>query len=329
VPNGGRYDGVAGVVAGMCVIERIQAAGSYSGPPLHLMVLRGEESAWFGKCYIGSLALFGQLPPACLDLLLKTPVSIDPPTTLAENISYQGGSVDYIREQLIPPLPYPIGRFYEVHIEQGPELVRRKIPVAVVSAICGNARYLNARAHGESGHSGTTPMAMRQDAVMRFARFLSLIENERSADALITVGTAHTNATRNAVSVIADELSFTLEVRSGTAEGLRQIQDLCAQYAVKYEIELGDCQRTEPVELDRAVQEDLIRSVYQATGVDGHVMPSGAGHDAAVFQQNKIPTGMIFIRNDHGSHNPRESMDMSDFLLAVDVLHHAIQKGIQ
>ncbi len=53
-------------------------------------------------------------------------------------------------------------------------------------------------------------------------------------------------------------------------------------------------------------------------------MPSGAGHDAAVFQQNGIPSGMIFIRNEHGSHNPKEHMDIADFLVAVDVLHAAV-----
>jgi len=334
VPNGGRYDGVAGVVAGMCAIDRILgetlAGSTYTGPPLHLMVLRGEESAWFGKCYIGSLALFGQLPPECLDLELRSPGAIREirQSTLAEQISARGGNISALRAQLIQPLPYPIGRFYEVHIEQGPELVERGIPVAVVSAIRGNARYLNARAQGEAGHSGTTPMETRQDAVMRFAHFLSCIDDRRADDALVTVGVAHTNASRNAVSIIADELLFALEVRSNTSEGLDQIQHLCQVYATKYGIELGSCQRTDPVVLDRKVQQDLMEAVRQVDGVDVHVMPSGAGHDAAVFQQNRIPTGMIFIRNEHGSHNPQEAMDLNDFLLAVDVLHHAIQKGI-
>ena len=54
-------------------------------------------------------------------------------------------------------------------------------------------------------------------------------------------------------------------------------------------------------------------------------LPSGAGHDAAVFANNGIPSAMIFIRNDHGSHNPKEAMEIDDFLRGVEVLHHALQ----
>jgi N-carbamoyl-L-amino-acid hydrolase len=53
-------------------------------------------------------------------------------------------------------------------------------------------------------------------------------------------------------------------------------------------------------------------------------MPSGAGHDAAVFAAAGVPAAMLFVRNQHGSHNPYEAMRMDDFALAARVIARAV-----
>src|SRR5882724_10651870 len=311
VPNGGRYDGVAGVVAGICVIDRVLAQeGPYQGPPLQLIVLRGEESAWFGQCYIGSLALFGKLPPGALDLPLQTPGHGTPPT-LEAMMRQAGAHVARVREGLHGPTN--ISRFYEVHIEQGPVLPSSGFPVGIVSSIRGNVRFLHAVARGVSGHSGAVPMEDRLDAVLNFAQFLTRLETDLDLydHPTLTCGVASTNPQRNAVSIIADEMKFKLEIRASTEQDLRGLALRARLHAGPLSIDLGTPQVTAPVELDASVQQELLRAAFRVDPTRSvPTLPSGAGHDAAVFQENGIPTGMIFIRNEHGSHNPQEAMEL-------------------
>ena len=57
-----------------------------------------------------------------------------------------------------------------------------------------------------------------------------------------------------------------------------------------------------------------------ALGIAHRPMASGAGHDAAAFALAGIPAGMLFVRNQHGSHNPKEAMRMEDFGMACAVM---------
>lgn len=325
VPNGGQYDGVAGVVAAMCVIDRVLASPPLRqpAPPLRLIVYRGEESAWFGKCYLGSLALFGKLP-AHLLVDLRHRMTGQP---LAVAMARVGAMVDRVifGERVLDPAP--IARFYEVHIEQGPWLVEQNQPVGIVSGIRGNHRYLQAVAHGEAGHSGTVPMVMRDDAVANFTRFYFELLASRAVyqeQVVLTCGVLSTDPNKHAVSIIPDEVRFALEYRAHDPAALEAFARLVHKRASARQIELGAAQETAPVLLDAQVAEELRIHAERVTQAAVPVMPSGAGHDAAVFQQEGIPTGMIFIRNAHGSHNPAEAMALEDFLVAVDVLHRAV-----
>jgi N-carbamoyl-L-amino-acid hydrolase len=314
VPNAGRYDGVAGVVAAMCVMKRHHR----SGIGMRLIVCRGEESAWFGKCYLGSLGLFGKLPASALDLRRR-----DTNLSLSEHLLQIGGSPTGVRQGL-PASLSRVKRFYEVHIEQGPVLVEKQRPVGIVTAIRGNHRYLNAKAVGKADHSGTTPTHLRVDAVLNFARFLCALDARIHDDDLVqTSGVAMTNPAKHSVSTIADDLTFTYEFRSTDADALLRHDDAVHYFAKRSSIELGDCQVTAPVVLDGQLHRQLAAIASEVTG-HAVPLPSGAGHDAAVFQQNGIPTGMIFIRNENGSHNPNEAMDMDDFMIAVEVLSRAV-----
>lgn len=256
VPNGGQYDGVAGVVAAMCVIDRLLACPPLRqpSPPLRLIVYRGEESAWFGKCYLGSLALFGKLPPECLSLPSRSAQA----PTLRDALAHVGGSFISVEsgERVLDPAS--MARFYEVHIEQGPWLVEQDLPVGIVSGIRGNHRYLQAVAHGEAGHSGTVPMELRDDAVANFTRFYFELLASRAVyrqEVVLTCGILSTNPTKHAVSIIPDEARFALEYRAHDPDVLEAFGKLVKKRASRRHIELGERQETTPVMLDAQVSQ--------------------------------------------------------------------------
>lgn len=330
VPEGGRYDGVAGVVAGMCVFERVLQAHRDLGtelPNLLLIVYRGEESAWFGKCYLGSLALFGQLPDEWLMLKQRgTGVTLKAALGQCPSEAYMPDSFG-TGQNLFEHGELP-ARFFEVHIEQGPVLVDTNQPIGIVSSIRGNHRYLQAVAHGRAGHSGTVPMARRQDAVANFTRFYFELLASRQVQqnqVVITVGQLSTVPEKHAVSIIPAECRFALEFRAHDPEVLEGFDWLVQKRAADRLIELGPVLKTGPVLLDLGIRDELLLIALRHHSSGIPLLPSGAGHDAAVFQQNGIPTGMIFIRNDHGSHNSDEAMEMDDFIHAVDVLEQAVR----
>jgi len=330
VPSGGRFDGVAGVVAGLLVLERCARERTLLPRPIRLIALRGEESAWFGKCYLGSLALFGCLPKEALDLRDRSRGC-----DLRTAITACGGAPERIAagERILDPAS--VACFYELHIEQGPVLEDAQEPLAVVTGIRGNRRYPSCVITGEPGHSGTTPQHLRKDAVLAAAEFLSKLESARDDfeqggnDLVFTCGIAQTDATTHAMSVVPGTMSLGFEYRSCNDGVLSAFDGVCVAIAKEVserrgvQIDLGPSMLTEPVWLNRSVEDALVVHASQVVG-SVRRMPSGAGHDAAVFRTVGIPTGMLFVRNRHGSHNPHESMEMADFEKAVEVLYRAV-----
>lgn len=339
VPSGGRYDGTAGVVAGLLVLERALREQKRLPHPLRLIVLRGEESAWFGKCYLGSSAMFGLLSSKHLQLKHRT-YGISHNFNLHRAMFESGADPQAIGEgrQFDRRL---LLRFYELHIEQGPVLEDAQEPLAVVTSIRGNNRYLGCRAIGESGHSGTTPQHMRKDAVLATAEYLSAVETachawiNRDHDLVFTPPILSTDPATNAISVIPGSTTFSMEFRSVSKDTLSRFDVVCRELAHDIgesrgvTISLGEAVVTDPVTLDTGVIAGLFAHASTMEGIAKvRMMPSGAGHDAAVFQGVGIPTGMIFVRNAHGSHNPREDMRMEDFFLATELLYRAVTEPL-
>jgi N-carbamoyl-L-amino-acid hydrolase len=333
VPHGGNYDGAAGVVAGLLCLLRLREDGTMPRHPVRLMILRGEESAFYGRANIGSRALFGGL--AARDLEAKCRGG---GRTLCEALKSVGADVERIQngETL-----FDIGRaraYLELHIEQGPVMVARGLPTAVVSGIRGNVRHRDILCRGEAGHSGTVPRWLRRDAVFAVSDLLMRLDEhwtrllERGLDLVITTGIIGTNADQHAISRIPEELHFSFEVRSQSHDTLEAFYELfrseCRavsdQRRVKFEFD--DRVYTEPAKMD----EGIVRKLVQASeklGLPAEVIASGAGHDAAVFANAGIPSGMIFVRNANGSHNPHEAMDVDDFMKGVDLMFASIVEG--
>jgi beta-ureidopropionase / N-carbamoyl-L-amino-acid hydrolase len=330
VPQGGNFDGLAGVVAGLLILLHYRSTNSAPPLPVRVLALRGEESAWYGKAYMGSLALTGQLSAADLDLKQR-----ETGHTLRQDMQALGIDTARIEagERLLDPAQ--VAAYLELHIEQGPTMVARHWPVAPVTGIRGNVRHNRILCQGETGHSGAVPRWLRKDAVLAVAELMTRLDEhwrvlqQMGMDLVMTCGVMTTDAKRHAVSVIPGEVAFSFEVRSQEQEVLerfhRLMQDECARISQSRGVEFVFDRRlyTAPATMDAA----WITRFSQACAdfeLDMEPMPSGAGHDAAVFANAGVPCGMVFVRNDRGSHNPHEAMDLQDFFHGVEVLHRAI-----
>ncbi|HME38183.1 MAG TPA: hydantoinase/carbamoylase family amidase [Steroidobacteraceae bacterium] len=322
VPQGGNYDGAAGVVAGLCALSALQRAGIDGECDITVMGIRAEESAWFDIAYLGSGGAFGLLDPACLSI----PRS-DNGRSLEATLIEHGFDTQAIRERRPLLDPKRIRAYLELHIEQGPTLVAERLPAAVVTGIRGCKRFRNARCIGRYGHSGAVNRPHRHDAVAATVALLHHLETvwlrqeQAGADLVITSGEFYTDPAMHGPSKIAGETHFVIDVRSVSdatmnevaAEARRAAETIGAAYRVTFD--LGATSDSPPAVMDLKLRESLRAQLERP-----FEMPSGAGHDAAVFAKMGIPTGMIFVRNEHGSHNPDEAMTLEDFEVATRAL---------
>jgi len=324
VPAGGNYDGAAGVVAGLAVLAGWRAAGFVPPADVTVMAVRAEESTWFPYSYLGSKAAFGLVDRDALQLRRA-----DTGRPLAEHLAECGGNPGAFGQAWLDPTR--IARFVELHIEQGPVLVDEALPVGIVTGIRGSLRYRDARVLGNYAHSGAVPRRGRRDAVRAAALLVAAIDDDwerleaRGRDLVVTFGKFCTNPAQHAFSKVAGEVDLCVDVRSQDRAVLDEVDALLDTHARRLEqatgtrIELGPRTGSEPALMDAGIQQAL-EAAAARHGIAARRMASGAGHDAAVFAQRGVPTGMVFVRNDHGSHNPDEHMDMDDFALGTRLL---------
>lgn len=335
VRQGGNFDGAAGVIAGLAILAGFKEDGFVPRRTMKLYALRGEESARFGTAYMGSNALFGHLLPA--DLAAKDARS---GRTLAECMRDVGIDVERVAngEPLLDAKR--IGAWVELHIEQGPVLVARDLPIGIVTGIRGNLRHRVVECIGEAGHSGAVPRWLRRDAVFATAELITHLDRhwrtmlERGRDVVVTAGVFGTDPQEHAIARIPGLVRFSFEVRSQSRETLEAFYDLFLTECGLIGDERGvafKCDRrieSAPATMDA----DWIRRLKTAArglGLPDEDIPSGAGHDAAVFANAGIPSAMIFVRNGQGSHNPKEAMDIGDFLAGIAVMRAALMEAEQ
>ena len=335
VPIGGNFDGAAGVVAGLISLIHMKRSAIVPPRAVRLYGFRGEESAWFGACYIGSRALFGELTAEDLKSTHR-----DTGDALESYMAKAGADVAAIQSGRKFVRAEDIAGFIELHIEQGPVLVDRKLPVGIVTGIRGNIRHQSVICRGEAGHSGTVPRWLRHDAVMATSDLLVRLDEhwrvllERGIDLVVTSGMVSTDPAHHALSVIPGEVRF----RPGDPQPEhRHLGDLLRPDAGRMPRRFGGARRHPSTSTGASARRpgaSTGRGVNRLEELAGERdiaccrLPSGAGHDAAVMANAGIPSAMIFVRNEHGSHNPHESMDMGDFLKGVDLLYHALMKPV-
>ncbi len=330
VPRGGNYDGAAGVIAGIAILAAWAKAGMTPGRDVTVIAIRAEESVWFPVSYIGSKAALGLLPPDALDV-----VRFDTQKTLYRHIQELGGTPELIKAGTPGIDPAAVYAFLELHIEQGPVLIDNRRNIGIVTGICGSLRYRAATVTGRYAHSGATPRSHRRDAVVAFAQLVDALHRHWLAmeaaghELTLTFGQVNTDSRQSDFSKVAGSVGFCIDIRSRSTDSLqqmdRQVQATVAALARQHGVifDLGEQRRSQPALMDDALRRELARSADRL-GLTHHEMPSGAGHDAAMFANRGIPAAMLFIPNANGSHNPDERMELGDFDRGARVLAGAL-----
>ena len=333
VPQGGNFDGAAGVLAGLAVAAGFKRNGIQPKQTLKVYALRGEESSRFGKAYMGSSALLGCLTQT--DLSLKDADGI----TMKEAMEKTGLPVDRIGKQDKILDPKSVAAWIELHIEQGPILIARKEPAGVVSGIRGNMRHKRIECIGEAAHSGAAPKELRHDAVFAAADLIMRADKlwddylSKGKDLVFTSGVFGTDPKEHAIARVPGFVSFSFDARSQNWETLeafyKSFHDLCADVEKERGVSFKFDKRidTAPANLDSSWISAL-QQAAEACGVSKELVPSGAGHDAAVFANAGVPSAMVFVRNENGSHNPHEAMELDDFLAGVALIREAVKNII-
>jgi acetylornithine deacetylase/succinyl-diaminopimelate desuccinylase-like protein len=211
------------------------------------------------------------------------------------------------------PDPAP-GCFVEAHIEQGPRLEAAGAPLAVVTGIVATARR-EVVVEGRAGHAGTTPMAVRADALVAAAEFLLRLRDaaERVDGAVATAGRVEVEP--GASNVIPRRVILSVDVRAPDDDRLDAVLAAVP----------GPVRRTAAVAMAREPS-DVLRRQLDRRGLPVVELPSGAGHDAGVLAAAGVPTAMLFVRSLNGgiSHSPDELSSVEDVELAVEVLAGAL-----
>lgn len=317
VVNGGRYDGVAGVLAGLLILN--WAKNDNLDIPIRVAAFRCEESSNFGKCTIGSGLITGELKKDDIKgLVSKTGRSI------IEIFNSKGYSLN-------PNKIENVKQYLELHIEQGKVLDEYDIKVGIVSDIAGPRRF-EVCIHGEAEHSGATPMEMRSDALCAASEFILELERlgreESYRKSVTTVGVLNNNP--NVLNVIPGEVNLGIDIRGIDIDSLDNIEnnmykvidDISNKRNVKFFIQ--NTGRFNPVKMSNYMQKKLLEC-SEKLRISHKVMPSGAGHDAMAF--TKIcDTAMVFIPCYKGiSHNKSEFSSLLSIYDGAKVIYEYLK----
>jgi beta-ureidopropionase / N-carbamoyl-L-amino-acid hydrolase len=325
VGNGGNFDGAAGVIAGLVAIKALQDLAVQSICDITTVAIRAEESVWFQVSYVGSRSAFGMLPLGALEAR-----RVDTGRTLAAHMRECGANVDAVRSGEASLQARSIRAFVELHIEQSPQLIEAGLSIGIGTGVPGNFRYPAVNILGEYAHVGLA-RRFRRDVVLAASEFaIGLDEIWRANDAAgrpmaFTIGRFHTDPNEHALTKVAGQLTLSLDVRAYAAAHLADL-----------EVQLFELVRD--IERKRAVRFDLgartsaevapshpglfsrLTDHAKALGIPAMPLASPASHDTATFTIAGVPSAMLFVRNANGSHNPREAMEIDDFLDGVSVL---------
>ncbi len=314
VATGGLYDGTLGVLAGLEIVEALNAAGRRTQRPLAVAAFTNEEGARYSPDMMGSGVHQGGL---ALDAMLAVE-GIDG-TIVGDELRRIGYAGDLPPRSVIP------AAFLELHVEQGPVLEAENAEIGAVTGVQGIS-WTEYVIEGQSNHAGTTPMAMRHDAgfvAACIATAARAVADAFGPPQVATVGALE--LTPGLVNVVPERARMTVDLRNTDEATLKAAEARVAE-AARSAAEAEGCRLTSrslarfaPVAFD----EDLVARVEaaaEARGLNVRRMPSGAGHDAQMFAPN-CPTAMVFVPSRGGlSHNIAEHTEPAQLVAGAQVL---------
>ncbi|MBK0023050.1 Zn-dependent hydrolase [Brucella pseudogrignonensis] len=322
VPAGGRFDGIAGVVAALEVARALSELGIELVHDLEVVDFLAEEVSPFGVSCIGSRGMTGQLPQQWLSrvsdgLMLKT--------ALEDAGGDAQAVVSHRRDDL--------AAFLELHIEQGPVLETTQSDIGIVTAIAGISRF-EIILEGRPDHAGTTPMQQRCDALVAAAR-LVLDINQYAIDQAAMPG--HFTATvgefsiePNAANVVPAQARLLIDARAEYGDAMQHfalwLDAAAISVASSHDVRIAGLTRLSDNSASPSDDQVLahLEQACQKLGASFCRLASGAGHDAA-WLSKITPSAMIFVPSRGGrSHTPDEWTETSEITLGAAVLYQAV-----
>jgi N-carbamoyl-L-amino-acid hydrolase len=325
VPSGGRFDGIAGLIAGLEVARTLREAGTQLLHTLEVIDFLAEEPSDFGLSCVGSRGMTGALQPAML--AMKGPGN----EPLGEALCRVGGDPD----RLEGARRHDIAAFLELHIEQGKVLESRALEVGIVTSIVG-IRRMEIMFEGVADHAGTTPMTFRHDALVAAAH--TVIAVRTIAERLSAEGADYFVATvgifdvmPGASNVVPGRCRLVIDIRTTnpalTERFAALIEHESAEHAASASVvrrPLVTLSDAPAAACDPALR-TLLRSAADELGLKGTDIASGAGHDTA-FMTRICPSAMVFVPCRNGkSHTPEEWADRDSIAAGAKVILHAIK----
>ena len=315
-PNGGRFDGAYGMMAGLEVLRALNDAGVRTRAPLEVASWTNEEGSRFVPTLMGSGVFTGVY---ALPEILKNKDTEG--ITVGEALK----SIGYAGEAR----PHQVGAYFEAHIEQGPVLEDTRTTIGVVQGALGQ-RWYDVAITGQDAHAGPTPMDLRKDALLAAAELtleVNRIGNSFPDYARGTVG--HMQVKPNSRNVVPGEVRMTVDLRNA-----RDATLLAMKKALTDAIDAIARKRRVSISTDEVVYfppcefaPELVGRVRAAAadlGLSHRDIVSGAAHDA-VYLSRVAPTAMVFVPCEGGiSHNEIENARPEDLAAGCDVLLRAV-----
>lgn len=315
VPEGGRFDGVAGVIAALEVARALDDAGITLRHDLAVVDFLAEEVSGFGVSCIGSRAMAGIMPPEWLAREWQG-------RSLGAAIASVGGRP----EALGAALHGPLAAYIELHIEQGTVLEREAVDLGLVGAIAGITR-IEITVTGRPDHAGTTPMDSRDDALVTAAALVGRVRDEgaRPREARhFTATVGEFEIAPNAANVIPGQARLLIDAR---AELRADMEAFIAWAKALAETTQGAEARVISDNPPVAMDATLLAALAQAaddSGISHRPMTSGAGHDAA-YMARLGPAAMVFVPSKDGrSHCAEEWTEIGDIAQGAEVMARAV-----
>lgn len=317
VPNGGKYDGILGVVAPLVLLQHFAQIGLKFDFHIDVVAFGDEEGTRFGATLLGSSAISGKWKSAWRELTDENGITL---AQAMRDFSLDVSKVSEAKLDTISVLAY-----LELHIEQGPVLEERSLPISAVKGIAGARRFFIS-IKGKAGHAGTVPMESRQDPLITASQWITEVNQSAQKTSgeehpvLATVGKFEVFP--GGVNVLPGRVELSLDARSINDDArdellersLERLESLAEENRLILSFE--ETHSAKAVSCDVRATELMSSICEQITG-DPLALTSGAGHDAMVMA-DIVPTTMLFMRCKEGiSHNPKESIKVEDVSVAL------------
>jgi allantoate deiminase len=322
VRDAGKWDGPLGLITAISCVADLNRRAKRLPFAIEVTGFADEEGVRFASTLLGSRAVAGTFVESVLNGKDSAGISMRDALVRFGLDPEHIGAAARARSELLA--------YVELHIEQGPVLEAKGLPVGVVTAIAGATR-LAARLTGMAGHAGTVPMELRRDALAGAAECITTIEELCRTDHGGLVGTVgYIHAMPGATNVIPGQVSFTMDLRAPTdthrrravTDIVRHIEAVAKRRKLSLQVDVTHENRTVPCAPWLKAQ---VAAAVAAEGYPVFELPSGAGHDGMAMI-DIADVGMIFVRCRGGiSHHPDEHVELADADAGARVLLRLIE----